>query len=136
MPCSGRTAPVPHFYFGMSMVGWLGVHWTWTYRATDGAEEDGIRVLSSGQGLVGQRGAGSVDGRLWRLVGTTVCFTGASTHTTEQVVLQVEGNITGLLDNAEDLKAIVIRIDMVQTDSFASMAHLDSLSSNLYFVMS
>jgi hypothetical protein len=59
---------------------------------------------------------------------------GTSTHTTEQVVLQVEGDITGLLDNAEDLKAMVIRIDMAQNDSFASMAHLDSLGSNLCFV--
>lgn len=46
--------------YGVGMVGMGG----WTYRATDGTEEDGVGVLSGGQSLVGQRGAGRVDGRL------------------------------------------------------------------------
>jgi len=49
------------------------------------------------------------------------------------VVLQVESDITVLLDGAEDLKAMDVRFDILQTDYSASMAYLDSLSSNLLF---
>ena len=68
-----------------------------------------------------------------RLLFAPVRFYGASTHAAEEVVLQVESDITVLLDGAEDLKAMGVRIDMLQTDSFVPMAHLDSLGSNLLF---
>ena len=56
-----------------------------------------------------------------------------STYAAEQLVLQVEGDITLLLDHAKDLivKNRLIFITFIQTFTF-DPSHLDGLSSDLY----
>lgn len=60
---------MPHFYWVglVRVVGGGGEYGGGgkMYRSTDGTEENGIGVLGRGQGLVGQRVAGGVNGGLY-----------------------------------------------------------------------
>src|SRR3954471_16401911 len=62
IPCSGRTAPVPHFFVCVLVVA-FALRWVdeLTYGSADGTKENGVGVLSSGEGLVGQGGAGGIN---------------------------------------------------------------------------
>ena len=56
-----------------------------------------------------------------------------STYAAEQLVLQVEGDITFLLDNAKDL-IVTKRLILIAYNEIYNfdLAHLDGLSSDLY----
>lgn len=114
-------------------VGWRGnggVVWMLTYRTSNGTEENCVGVLGGVESLIGQGGAGGIDGSLKMLIlELQLHWSRAYTHTTEQVVLQVESNTTALLNNAEDL---------MQFNQYCHLAsvqfviYLDTLGSHLF----